>query len=76
MQDIMIRIETNDFDAWKEQHYLHAENRTKFGIHDGPAYQGIDNPDAALFTSESTTWTPPCSGSTAIRSAKRRSWRR
>lgn len=49
MQDIMIRIETNDFDAWKEQHYLHAKNRAKFGIHDGPAYQDIDNPDAALF---------------------------
>jgi hypothetical protein len=27
MQDIMIRIETDDFDAWKAQHYLHAETR-------------------------------------------------
>jgi hypothetical protein len=49
MQDIMIRIETDDFEAWKTQHYLHAENRATFGITDGPAYQDIDNPNAALF---------------------------
>ena len=49
MQDIMIRIETDDFDAWKTQHYVHAENRATFGITDGPAYQDIDNPNAALF---------------------------
>ena len=24
MQDIMIRIQTGDFEAWKQQHYLHA----------------------------------------------------
>ena len=49
MQDIMIRIETDDFEAWKTQHYLHADNRAAFGITDGPAYQDIDNPNAALF---------------------------
>jgi hypothetical protein len=49
MQNIMIRIETDDFEAWKTQHYLHADNRAKFGITDGPAYQDIDNPRAALF---------------------------
>ena len=49
MQDIMIRIETDDFEAWKAQHYLHASNRAAFGITDGPAYQDIDNPKAALF---------------------------
>ena len=49
MQDIMIRIETDDFEAWKAQHYLHASNRGTFGITDGPAYQDIDNPKAALF---------------------------
>ena len=38
MQDILIRIETDDFAAWKEQHDLHAENRSKYGITDGPAY--------------------------------------
>jgi hypothetical protein len=42
MQDIMIRIETDDFEAWKTQHYLHADNRAAFGIIDGPAYQDID----------------------------------
>ncbi len=51
MQDIMIRIETDDFEAWKTQHYLHADNRAAFGISDGPAYQDIDNPNAAFSTS-------------------------
>ena len=32
MQDILIRIETDDFAAWEEQHYLHAGNRASFGI--------------------------------------------
>ena len=49
MQDIMIRIETDDFEAWKEQHYLHAANRARYGITDGPAYRDLDNPNAALF---------------------------
>jgi len=49
VQDIMIRIETDDFEAWKEQHYLHAQNRFSYGITDGPAYQDMDNPNAALF---------------------------
>ena len=49
VQDIMIRIETDDFEAWKEQHYLHAQNRLSYGITDGPAYQDMDNPNAALF---------------------------
>ena len=43
MQDILIRIETDDFAAWEEQHYLHA------GIEDGPAYRDLGNPNAALF---------------------------
>jgi hypothetical protein len=49
MQDIMIRIETDDFDAWKQQHDLHRVSRSKYGITDGPAYQDLDNPNAALF---------------------------
>ena len=49
MQDIMIRIETDDFEAWKAQHYLHAQNRLSYGIIDGPSYQDMDNPNAALF---------------------------
>ena len=49
MQDILIRIETDDFAAWEEQHYLHAGNRTTYGIEDGPAYRDLENPNAALF---------------------------
>ena len=51
MHNIMIRIETDDFEAWKTQHYLHTDNRAAYGISDGPAYQDIDNPNAALFHS-------------------------
>jgi hypothetical protein len=49
MQDILIRIETDDFAAWEEQHYLHASNRANYGIEDGPAYRDLENPNAALF---------------------------
>lgn len=49
MQDIMIRIQTDDFEAWKEQHYLHAANRARYGITDGPAYRDLQDPGAALF---------------------------
>ncbi len=49
MQHIMIRIETEDFEAWQEQHYLHARDRAGYGITDGPAYRDLDNPNAALF---------------------------
>ena len=36
MQDIMIRIETDDFAAWKEQHDLHAENLIQVRDHRRP----------------------------------------
>jgi hypothetical protein len=49
MQDIMIRIQTDDFEAWKEQHYLHAASRARYGITDGPAYRDLQDPGAALF---------------------------
>jgi hypothetical protein len=49
MQDILIRIETDDFAAWEKQHYLHAGNRASYGIQDGPAYRDLENPNAALF---------------------------
>jgi hypothetical protein len=49
MQDIMIRIQTDDFEAWKQQHYLHAANRARYGLTDGPAYRDLDDPGAALF---------------------------
>ena len=44
MQDILIRIETDDFAAWEEQHYLHTGNRANYGIEDGPAYRDLENP--------------------------------
>ena len=49
MQDVLIRVETDDFAAWEEQHYAHAPNRATYGIHDGPAYRDLENPGAALF---------------------------
>ncbi len=49
MQDIMIRIETEDFEAWKQQHDAHVTNRASYGIHDGPAYRDLDNLNAAMF---------------------------
>jgi len=49
MQDIMIRIQTDDFEAWKQQHYRHAANRARYGITDGPAYRDLADPGAALF---------------------------
>ena len=63
MQDIMIRIETDDFEAWKAQHYLHASNRAAFGITNGPTYQDIDNPKAALLRQDRWHRGGPCSGS-------------
>lgn len=76
MQDIMIRIQTDDFEAWKEQHYLHAANRARYGITDGPAYRDLQDPGAALFHITSRTWTPPWAGSAATRSRKPPSWPR
>jgi hypothetical protein len=49
MQDILIRIETEDFAAWEAQHYAHAGDRARYGIQDGPAYRDIEDPNAALF---------------------------
>lgn len=49
MQDILIRIVTQDYDAWLKTHYDHVEDRKAHGIEDGPVYRDIDNPNAALF---------------------------
>ena len=49
MQDIMIRIQADDFEAWKEQHCLHAASRARYRITDGPAYRDLEDPGAALF---------------------------
>ncbi|GIK37168.1 MAG: hypothetical protein BroJett011_10010 [Chloroflexota bacterium] len=49
MQHIMIRIVTEDYDAWLKVHYEFVETRRTYGITDGPVYRDIDNPNAALF---------------------------
>jgi len=67
MQDIMIRIETDDFEAWKEQHDRHAQNRSRYGITDGPAYQDLANPAPPCSTSASKTQTPPWAGQAQLR---------
>jgi hypothetical protein len=74
MQDIMIRIQTDDFEAWKEQHYRHAANRARYGITDGPAYRDLEDPAPPCSTSASPTWTPPWAGSAATPSRKPPSW--
>jgi hypothetical protein len=62
MQDIMIRIQTDDFEAWKQQHYLHAASRARYGITDGPAYRTWTTLAQPCSTSASPTWTPPWAG--------------
>jgi hypothetical protein len=49
MQHIMIRIMTEDYDAWLKTHYEFIETRRSYGITDGPVYRDIDNANAALF---------------------------
>lgn len=49
MQHIMIRIMTEDYEAWLKVHYEFVETRRSYGITDGPVYRDIDNPNAALF---------------------------
>jgi|SRR5688500_9440175 heme-degrading monooxygenase HmoA len=49
MQDILIRIETQDYEAWLATHYDHVEDRRAHGIADGPVYRDIDDTNAALF---------------------------
>lgn len=49
MQHIMIRIMTDDYEAWLKTHYEFVETRRAYGITDGPVYRDIDNPNAALF---------------------------
>lgn len=49
MQDVMIRIEAEDYDAWLKTHYEHVGDRRAHGIEDGPVYRDVDDPNAALF---------------------------
>ena len=49
MQDIMIRIEMRDYEAWLQTHYDFVEERKRYGITDGPVYKDTSTPNAALF---------------------------
>lgn len=49
MPDIMVRIEAEDFDAWLKTHYDHLDDRSSYGMTEGPVYRDIHNPNAALF---------------------------
>jgi hypothetical protein len=49
MHQIIIRIETDDYDAWLAAHYEFQDTRSSFGMIDGPVYRDIDNPNAAMF---------------------------
>jgi mitochondrial fission protein ELM1 len=35
---IMIRVETEDYDAWLKTHHDHVEDRHSYGMTDGPVY--------------------------------------
>jgi uncharacterized protein YciI len=49
MQEIMVRIEMRDFDAWLKTHNEYTPQRQSYGITSGPVYRDIANPNAALF---------------------------
>jgi hypothetical protein len=49
MQHIMIRVETQDYEAWLRVHYQHEADRRAYGMTDGPVYRDITDPNAALF---------------------------
>ena len=36
---IMIRVESEDYDAWLETHYDHVADRHSYGMTDGPVYR-------------------------------------
>jgi hypothetical protein len=49
MQDILIRIEMSDYEAWLQTHNDHVEDRKSYSITDGPVYRDVSTPNAALF---------------------------
>ena len=65
MQDIMIRIQAGDLEAWKQQRYRHAASRARDGITGGAAYRDLHDPARPCSPSASRTWTPPWAGSAA-----------
>ena len=48
MHDLFVRIEAENYDAWRRVHDELAPHRREYGIEDGPLYRGIDEPDAVV----------------------------
>jgi heme-degrading monooxygenase HmoA len=74
MQDILIRVESESYEAWLAVHNEHIEGRRAHGIIDGPVYRDIENPNAALFhiRAESLEQAMAWVGSDTFREATRR----
>jgi hypothetical protein len=73
MPDIMIRVETEDYDAWLKTHYDHVEDRHSYGMTDGPVYRDITPMRRCSTSTSRRTSTVRCSGFERTRSRKRRS---
>ena len=49
MHDLFVRIEAENYDAWRRVHDELAPHRREYGIEDGPLYRGIEEPTTAIF---------------------------
>jgi hypothetical protein len=49
MSDILVRVETQDFDAWLKTVKDTVADRGSYGISDAHIYRDTENPNAALF---------------------------
>jgi len=49
-QAIMIRVQPENFDVWREQHDGQREARTAYGMTDGPVYRDEADPETVLVT--------------------------
>ena len=48
VNELIARVEVEDFDTWLQVHRSNAEHRSKYGMTDGPIYRDIDDPSAVL----------------------------
>jgi len=47
VNELIARVEVEDFDTWLQVHRSNAEHRSKYGMTDGPIYRDIDDPSAS-----------------------------
>ena len=47
---IMIRVQPENFDVWREAHDGQREARTAYGMSDGPVYRDETDPETVLVT--------------------------